>query len=33
MGQNYLDAEGFRAYMKRDNDFFKALIGKLGIKG
>jgi tripartite-type tricarboxylate transporter receptor subunit TctC len=33
MGWNYLDAEGFRAQMKRDNDFFKALIGKLGLKG
>lgn len=33
MGWSYADAETFRANMKRDNDYFKALVGKLGLKG
>ena len=33
MGQSYADAETFRAGMKRDNELFKALVTKLGIKG
>ena len=32
MGFAYADAETFRAEMKRDNDVFKALVTKLGIK-
>ena len=32
MGQAYADAETFRANMKRDNEQFKALVTKLGIK-
>ena len=32
MGYSYADAETFRANMKRDNDLFKALVLKLGIK-
>ncbi len=33
MGQSYADAETFRAGMKRDNEMFKQLVTKLGIKG
>ena len=33
MGYAYADAETFRANMKRDNEMFKALVNKLGIKG
>ena len=33
MGQSYADAETFRAGMKRDNELFKQLVNKLGIKG
>ena len=33
MGWSYADAETFRANMKRDNDYFKGLVGKLGLKG
>lgn len=33
IGVSYADAETFRANMKRDNDTFKALVNKLGIKG
>ena len=33
MGFAYADAETFRANMKRDNEQFKALVTKLGIKG
>ena len=32
MGFVYADAEAFRATMKRDNEMFKALVTKLGIK-
>jgi tripartite-type tricarboxylate transporter receptor subunit TctC len=32
MGWSYADAETFRANMKRDNDYFKGLVGKLGLK-
>jgi tripartite-type tricarboxylate transporter receptor subunit TctC len=32
MGYGYADAETFRANMKRDNEVFKALVTKLGIK-
>ncbi len=32
MGQSYADAEAFRANMRRDNDTFKQLVNKLGIK-
>ena len=32
MGYSYADAETFRANMKRDNELFKALVNKLGIK-
>jgi tripartite-type tricarboxylate transporter receptor subunit TctC len=33
MGYAYADAETFRANMKRDNDLFKGLVTKLGIRG
>jgi tripartite-type tricarboxylate transporter receptor subunit TctC len=33
LGWNYADAETFRSNMKRDNDFFKTLVAKLGLKG
>ena len=33
MGQSYADAETFRAGMRRDNELFKQLVNKLGIKG
>ena len=33
MGWAYANAETFRANMKRDNDYFKDLVGKLGLKG
>ena len=33
MGLAYADAETFRANMKRDNDAFRTLVTKLGIKG
>lgn len=33
MGLVYADAETFRATMKRDNEMFKGLVTKLGIKG
>jgi tripartite-type tricarboxylate transporter receptor subunit TctC len=33
MGLAYADAETFRAQMKRDNEFFRQLVTKLGIKG
>lgn len=33
MGWAYADGETFRANMKRENDYFKALVGKLGLKG
>jgi hypothetical protein len=33
MGHAYADAETFRAQMKRDNEFFRQLVSKLGIKG
>ena len=33
MGWSYNNAETFRANMKRDNDYFKDLVGKLGLKG
>ncbi|HSW03454.1 Bug family tripartite tricarboxylate transporter substrate binding protein [Aquabacterium sp.] len=33
MGQSYAEAETFRAGMKRDNEVFKQLVTKLGIKG
>ena len=33
IGVSYADAGTFRANMKRDNDTFKALQNKLGIKG
>ena len=33
MGWAYADAETFRANMKRDNDLFRTLVTKLGIKG
>lgn len=33
MGQAYADAETFRAGMRRDNELFKQLVAKLGIKG
>jgi tripartite-type tricarboxylate transporter receptor subunit TctC len=33
MGLAYADAETFRANMKRDNEQFRALVTKLGIKG
>ena len=32
MGWSYAPAETFRANMKRDNDYFKDLVGKLGLK-
>ena len=32
MGWSYGNAETFRANMKRDNDYFKDLVGKLGLK-
>lgn len=32
VGVSYADAEAFRANMKRDNETFKALVNKLGIK-
>ncbi|MFN7724463.1 MAG: tripartite tricarboxylate transporter substrate binding protein [Rubrivivax sp.] len=32
MGLAYADANTFRASMKRDNEVFKALVGKLGLK-
>ena len=32
MGYSYADAETFRAGMKRDNELFKQLVNKLGIK-
>ena len=32
MGWSYGNAETFRANMKRDNDYFKELVGKLGLK-
>ncbi len=32
MGWSYADAETFRSNMKRDNDYFKGLVGKLGLK-
>jgi len=32
MGYSYADAEVFRANMKRDNEQFKQLVTKLGIK-
>jgi tripartite-type tricarboxylate transporter receptor subunit TctC len=32
MGYSYADAEAFRANMKRDNEVFKQLVTKLGIK-
>lgn len=32
MGWSYADAETFRANMKRDNDYFKGLVAKLGLK-
>ena len=32
MGYAYADAETFRANMKRDNEVFKQLVTKLGIK-
>ncbi|MFY9514242.1 MAG: tripartite tricarboxylate transporter substrate binding protein, partial [Rubrivivax sp.] len=33
MGYAYADAETFRANMRRDNELFKTLVNKLGIKG
>ncbi len=33
MGLVYADAETFRATMRRDNEMFKGLVNKLGIKG
>ena len=33
MGYAYADAETFRATMRRDNELFKTLVTKLGIKG
>jgi len=33
MGYAYADAETFRATMRRDNEMFKGLVTKLGIKG
>ncbi len=33
MGYAYADADTFRANMKRDNELFKVLVNKLGIKG
>jgi hypothetical protein len=33
MGWAYADGETFRNNMKRENEFFKALVGKLGLKG
>lgn len=32
MGWCYADTENFRANMSRDNDYFKGLVGKLGLK-
>jgi len=32
MGFAYADAETFRADMKRDNELFKGLVTRLGIK-
>lgn len=32
MGWSYADSDTFRANMKRDNDYFKGLVGKLGLK-
>ena len=32
MGWSYANAETFRSNMKRDNDYFKDLVGKLGLK-
>ena len=32
MGYSYADAETFRANMRRDNELFKTLVNKLGIK-
>ena len=32
MGYAYADAETFRANMRRDNEVFKQLVGKLGLK-
>ena len=33
MGLGFVDAEGFRAMMKRDNDTYRALVQQLGLKG
>jgi len=32
MGWSYANAETFRSNMKRDNDYFKDLVGKPGLK-
>ena len=32
MGYSHADAKTFRANMRRDNELFKALVNKLGIK-
>ena len=33
MGYAYADGEAFRADMRRDNELFRVLVAKLGLKG